>query len=408
MDAFIARQPVFSAEQRVWAYELLFRHGTEKWLQGLDAIQAGSQVLANDAGFFDLPSLTGDRPAFVKFTRKLLLDRTHRLLHPEQIVVVVSEDVSPDSDTVEAIKRIKRDGYRIALDNIKSPADHAGFQLLTDIVKIDMLAAGPGGAETIIRELRRPRLRFLAGQVETWAVYRDAEDLGCHYFQGQYFQKPETLTHRDIPHNKHVALRLMQAVRQAQLNYPRLEALIKEDLALSYRLLRLVNSSWAGLPREILSVGHAMVMLGEIRVRQLVQMTALGHMGADSNEELIQRSFVRARFLETLAEPLAMGLRDQELYFIGLFSFLDTLLGKSMATVLELLPVSDEAQQALVERQGALAPLLLCAEALEEGDWENLDRLCGMLGLEAANVSELYIQALRTIHHMHTAQEQMS
>lgn len=404
MKAFIARQPIFTKDQRIWAYELLFRHGPQNWFDGMDPDRASSAVISNSAGLFDLSSLTGGHPAFINLPRQLILDGSVRLLPPEQAVVEVLEDVEPDDEIVAAVRGLKQEGYRIALDDIVDPGDQVPLQPVADIIKIDLKGAGHNRSREIIHKLRRHKLRFLAEKVETWADYQEAKDMGFTLFQGYYFQKPEILSQKDIPHNKHIALRLIREVRKPELDYSVLESLIKEDLALTYRLLRLVNSAWAALPREIVSVGHAMVMLGETRVRQLVQMTALGHMGEDGNEELVQRSFVRAHFLESLAGNVSLGMRDQELYFIGLFSWLDTLLGKSMQDILKLLPVGEEAQLALVERSGPLSPLLLVCDALENGNWESFDWFCQNLGLQSATTSELYIRAMETVYHLHSGQ----
>ncbi len=406
MDTFIARQPIFDRRNRILAYELLFRHGPENWFNGADPDQATSQVIMNSAGLFGLPVLTGGRPAFINLPRQLLLDGAVRLLPPDQVVVEVLEDVEPDEKVIAALRCLKQEGYRIALDDLTSVDDQKPLHALADIIKIDLLATGIGRAGNIINKLRRPKLRFLAEKVETWAVFQEAKDMGFHQYQGFYFEQPEVVSHKDIPHNKHVALRLMKEIRKTELNFPAIENLIKEDLALSYRLLRLVNSSWAGLPKEILSVSHAMVMIGERRIRQLVQMVALGHMGENCSEELIQRSFVRAHFLENFATNLGQGAHADEFYFMGLFTWIDTLLNKNMNDVLDLLPVSDDARLALLERKGRFGPVLKLCDSIEAGDWESFDQFAADLSQDPGTTSENYIQAMAEVFRVHHATEQ--
>ncbi len=403
METFIARQPIFDSRNRVLAYELLFRHGPENWFHDMDPEQATSQVILNSAGVFNLSILTGGRSAFINLTRDLLLDGAIRLLPPDQVVVEVLEDVEPDEKVIAALRSLKQEGYRIALDDLTSATDQKPLHNLADIIKIDLLVTGAPRAANIISKLRRPRLRFLAEKVETWADFQEAKDMGFHSYQGYYFERPEVITQKDIPHNKHIALQLMKEIRKPDLNFTVLENLIKEDMALSYRLLRLVNSAWAGLPREILSVGHAMVMIGERRLRQLVQMVALGHMGQDGSDELIQRSFVRAHFLQSFAEQSGEGARADEFYFMGLFTWLDTLLSKNMTDILDLLPVSDDARQALIDRQGCFGPALKLCDALEVGDWEGFDHIAAGMDQDPGLTSESYISAMSEVYRIQHA-----
>ncbi|MCB9515457.1 MAG: HDOD domain-containing protein [Candidatus Krumholzibacteriia bacterium] len=397
MEAFIARQPILTVDNKVHAYELLFRSGPENLFRGRDANQASSTVISNSLSLFDLSSLTSGRDAYINMPRQLLVDGSVRLLPHDQVVIEILENVTPDEKVLEAVRSLKTAGYRFALDDIVSSEDQLPFVELADVIKVDWKAAGERRAAEIIKQWRRPGLRFLAEKVETWADFQRAEKLGFTLFQGYYFQRPEVLTHGDIPRNKAVALALFQAIRKDPIDFASLESLIKSDLSLSYRLLRLVNSAWAALPREILSISHAMVMLGEVRIRQLIQVTAMTDIAEDSVEELVQRSFIRASFMETLASRLGMSARDQEFYFVGFFSWLDVILGRTMDKVLELLPVGEEARVGLTTGEGLLGLLLKLCAAHEHGDWPKVERVCAELDLDAERTAEDYIH---TIEHL--------
>ncbi len=397
MEAFIARQPILTVDNKVHAYELLFRSGPENLFRGRDANAATSSVISNSLSLFDLSALTSGHDAFINMPRQLLLDGSVRLLPAKQVVIEILEDVAPDPEVVEAVRELKAAGYRFALDDVVNCQDQLPFVELVDVIKVDWKAAGETRAAEIVRAWRRPGLRFLAEKVETWADFQRAQSLGFTYFQGFYFQRPEVLTHGDIPRNKAVALALFQAIRKDPVDYASLESLIKSDLSLSYRLLRLVNSAWAGLPHEILSISHAMVMLGEVRIRQLIQVTAMTDIAEDSSEELVQRSFIRASFLETLATRLGQKMRDQEFYFVGFFSWLDVILGRTMEKVLELLPVSPLAREGLIDGTGLLGTLLKLCAGLEHGDWAEVERLCAELGLESATTAEDYLGTIENL-----------
>lgn len=396
MEVFIARQPILTGNNKVYGYELLFRSGPENAFGDHDPDRASSQVLSTSSALFDPTTLTAGHPAFINFSRQLLLEGSAQLLPPDQIVIEVLEDVAPEPDIVRAVQDLKEKGYRIALDDVVDPEDFGPLVELADYIKVDWLAAGAAGARRVIRELSRPGLTFLAEKLESWADFQVARDLGFRLFQGYYFQKPEMMTRGDIPRNRQIALALLMEASKDPLDFPRVESLIKQDMSLTYRLLRMVNSAWAGLPREIVSINHAIVMLGEIQVRRLIEVSAMAGLGEDKVEELVRLSFIRAHFLEGLAAevPGLSVIQDQELYFVGLFSWLDVLLGAEMAKILEYLPLSNAARAALIRREGRLGELLQLCEAMEAGDWIQSDARCVELGIEPAHAAELRIDSI--------------
>ena len=395
MEIFIARQPILTSDRRVFAYELLSRSGPANLFPGGDPDQASSKMILDGLGPFDFSTLTGERPAFINLPQQLLLEGHIRLIPPEKVVVEILEDVTPDELVLTAVRALKQEGYRIALDDVVCARRPGQLVELADIIKVDILEAGMGGARNLIQELGRPGLVFLAEKVETWADYEEARRIGFKYFQGYYFQRPEMISGGDVPRNRQVAMLLADEINRAPMDFHRIEELIKQDMSLTYRILRMVNSAWAGLPREIVSIGHAIVMLGEEQVRHLIEASTLACLGDDSAEELVLRAFIRAHFLESLAPLMDLQSKDQELYFLGLFSWLDAMLGVSMETVLESIPLGDDASRALLDRGGELGTMLQLCDDMEMGDWLGFEERCLHLGLASDHAARLHSEAIK-------------
>ena len=70
-QAVLARQPILDRKKKTFAYELLFRSiETKKW----DGEKATAEVITNSIESIGLNNITGNKPAFINFTAKLIKD----------------------------------------------------------------------------------------------------------------------------------------------------------------------------------------------------------------------------------------------------------------------------------------------------------------------------------------------
>src|SRR6185312_33850 len=207
---------------------------------------------------------------------------------------------------------------------------------VADIVKIDILAVGTVGAAEQVKPLRRFGVKLLAEKVETQAEFRVCRDIGFDLFQGYFFCRPEVLETRTLGANRLAMLQLVAALQDDRTELSRLETLILRDVALSYRLLRYMNSAFFGLRQRVDSVGRALALLGINNVRRWATMTILAGI-EDKPQELIVTALVRARLCELLGPAMGQGNGDQ-LFTLGLFSVIDALMDAPMADVLSSIP----------------------------------------------------------------------
>ena len=236
METFVARQPIFTQQKEVHAYELLFRSGLENVFGDIDGDQASAKVLVD--GVMGMPTLTGGKTAFVNFTQDLLLKDVAMLFPKEHVVVELLETVEPEESVVEACRRLKLQGYRLALDDFIFDAKFEPLIALADIIKVDFLLSGPEERRDLLGLIPNKSVEFLAEKVETAAEFDEAVELGYTYFQGYFFSKPEVLSRKEIPAFKFAYLQLIQAVRESDVDFSEIEGIVKGDVALTYKLLR--------------------------------------------------------------------------------------------------------------------------------------------------------------------------
>jgi len=169
-------------------------------------------------------------------------------------------------------------------------------------------------------------------------------------------------------------LQLLNQVNKPELAYDELEALIKRDVSMTYRLLRFINSAWYGLKTTVDSIRHALVLLGPAQVRVWASMIVLKDMGEEKPIELFRRCLIRARMAETLAPEIGRKAQASELFLMGMFSLADALTDIPMARVLEPLPLSQNIKLALLGGAGEYGIIHDLVRSYELGKWDDFSR----------------------------------
>ena len=162
MDFFVARQAILDRQQRVYAYELLFRSGLENVYSATDGDHASSKVITDSIALIGLDTLAGGKKAFINFTRKLILDEIPTVLPKDTVVVEILEDVEPDREIIEACKKLKRAGCILALDDFVFRQDLKPLIELADIIKVDFIQANQEQRRNIPHLIGHSRAKFLA------------------------------------------------------------------------------------------------------------------------------------------------------------------------------------------------------------------------------------------------------
>ncbi|MCC7132309.1 MAG: EAL domain-containing protein, partial [Gemmatimonadales bacterium] len=229
-DIFIARQPIFDRQELVSGYEILFRSGPENRFEARDVDLAAHQGLERTVMSFGFDDLTNGKLAFVNLSRRVLLTELYALLPPNRSVVELLETIEPDAEVIAACHRLKGQGYRLALDDFTYRPGFDPLLELADIVKIDFRDPAARTAEAIERAGRHGAA-LLAEKIETQDERLEAERSGFELFQGYYYCRPEMLKNRAPSPTKTNYLRLLREVGQQEVEFERVEAIIRQELA---------------------------------------------------------------------------------------------------------------------------------------------------------------------------------
>lgn len=394
MEIFVARQPIFNHRQEVYAYELLYRSGANKFYSTLNGDQASSEVITNSFLLIGLETLTRRKKAFINFTRNLLENNVAILLPNDLIVVQILQDIEPDEKILAACRKLKELGYLLALDDFVYAEKFKPLIELVDIIKVDFLTTPMEERRAVVQKVGAHKALFLAERVETRNDFLHAVESGYSYFQGYFFSKPDLIASRDIPSFKLTYLKILQEISKPDIDFDRLEKLIKMDVSLSYKLLKFINSLSFGFYSEIHSIKQALVLLGKKEIYKWLSLIALKSIGENKPDELIITAICRAKFCELIAPSVGLKNRSSDLFLMGMFSLIDAFLDRPLNEILPELPISDDIKNALLGGQSRFRDVYELILAYETADWEKLSRKAAQLELEEREVKEFYINSL--------------
>ena len=251
MEVHVARQPIFNVDKKVIGYELLFRNGTGDFFPGSDRDQATADVINSSFFLKIVDDLAGGKKAFVNFTPRLVKQEMMTILPAKVLAVEFSETVDADPDVVAACRHLKEKGYMVVLDDFVYHKASAEILKLVDMVKVDFIKTKEAERKAIAAQLAPMGVALLAEKVESYFDFKQAKDFGYQYFQGYFFGRPEIFTGRDIPGYTVNYLNMLREASRMEIDFDKMEQIFRRDVALSFKLLKFINSSFFGVRNKI-------------------------------------------------------------------------------------------------------------------------------------------------------------
>ena len=369
-SVLVGRQAIFDRQKEVFGYELLYRDGQANSAQVVDGDEATARVMVNTFLEMGIDQIAGTGQAFINMTGNFFLSQNYEVLPTKNVVLEVLESIEPTPLVMQSLARARQLGYQIALDDFIVRDSHRALLEVADFVKVDILALSREQLLEQIAILKQYPVRLLAEKVEDQEVFTFCYEEGFAYFQGYFFCKPQIMQGVKLSGNRMAIVLLLAKLQDPDIAMEDLEELVENDLSLSLKLLRFVNSAAVGLPRVVDSIGQAVGMVGTERMRQWASLLVLANTGGKPSE-LMRIALIRGRMCQGLSG--LKGVSTSQGFTVGLFSVLDAYFDCEMKQLLADLPLSSEILLALTERQGCLGEILSCVMSYERGDWNQIE-----------------------------------
>ncbi|MBU3155582.1 HDOD domain-containing protein [Clostridium estertheticum] len=395
MDVFLARQPILDKFNKLLGYELLFRDSGKNIYQAEDGDKATVEVIKNCFVNIGIQEVTGGKKAFINFTENILKSDIFMVLPPETVIIEILENIEPTEEIVELCTNLKKQGYLIALDDFVYSRKYIKLIEVADIIKVDFKITKGHDRKKVIEQVNSTHVCFIAEKVETMEEFHEAVSFGYSYFQGYYFSRPLIVSGKRISENKIVYMKLLKEINSGSFDIDKIEELIKKDVSLSFKLLRLINSANYVFRSKIKSIKQALTLLGEKEIKKWLYLIVFKTMGADKAEIIVIESLTRARFSELILCKINKGANSFNAYIIGLFSMVDLLLDVPLEQILEELLLPIEVKGALDGScNNEYRKLLDLIINYEEGKWDEVSKISKQLKLDEKWLPEAYYEAI--------------
>jgi len=395
MDIFIARQPIFNVHRKLYAYELLYRGHKDAYLGNINGEQATTSLLSSAFLTEGLDVISGTRPCFINFTEDLLIKNIPLSLPKNKIVIEILEDVQPTPDVINACKHLTKQGYTLALDDFVYQKSLDPLIELAQIIKIDFRLTPVDTIHKTLYHLRRFNPKLLAEKVESINEFSKAVKMGFTYFQGYFFSRPENIRIKELTAARITMFRLLAEVSLKSTTLEKLHKIISNDISISYKLLRFLNSAYFYRLEKVTTVKHAIAYLGERELRRFILLVLISELASDKPDELVRMTLVRAKFCELLAEASSFFYDSAELFLLGMFSFIDVMLDSPMTEIMDKLPLSEQLKSALIHQDGDYAVFLDIMRYYERRQLLQLEKVFRVIGVDEQLVPELYLKSLK-------------
>jgi len=364
-NASYVRRPVFDQSLEVVAYELILGDGP---VTEIAFDEESGRLVVNSVVNLDVTKLSADRPLQLTVTSSVFDSELPPQLATEHVALVLGRGVDPSPSVAAALEYLNTAGYRIVLDDLAANPGLHQILRLAHAVKVNTKRSSGPSLKRQIAIMKTAGVDLVADCVESYDELRSAAKQGFNQFQGTFLSRPDAFRNTRAPAVQIAALELVTLLQNPDADLSDIAEVIRRDVSLSYRILKVVNSAQYSLTRPLSSIEEAVMLVGTKQIVEWVGMISMSKLN-DKPSELTRVAMVRARVCESLAHRL--GRQDvQRFQVVGLFSVIEALLDVPAEKVLASLPLSPEIVDAIVSSGGIMGEVLKGVIAYEAGDWQ--------------------------------------
>lgn len=391
---FISRQPIFDAQQKIQAYQLLIRDNPIASEAAAQNPTQSAQLILDTLNNFGLVTVVGDRQAFVAAPDGTLESDLIELIPKERFVLEYPALYVQTPTGHTRCENLIQRGYSLAYvcdpvrpvsENFKQIATHVIYDLahhtMQDIARLDRITR-PSGVVRVIRG------------VNARAEFDQAKILHCDLYQGNMYMQADTVASNRLDPTRGRVIDIFNLVAN-RADVSLIEDAFKHDVALCYSLLCYINSVGIGLQYKVSSIKNAIMLLGyDFLWRWLSLLIYAGIDLSAAQRPLLNTAIIRGRMAELLGQKTLSDKDANPLFVTGMFTLLDVLLGISLDEAIKRLNVPAEVRDALVNKTGRYAPYVELAIAFEHKNMARAAKLASDIGITLDDATRAHLSAM--------------
>jgi diguanylate cyclase (GGDEF)-like protein len=390
-DLYINLQPILLKNGNTYGYELADSGEKVPEDDGTYTLTEFNRTL--DA--LGLNEIQDNTRYFISFTKQLFDKSVLKNLPKDKFVIQLEATDMCTPEKLQLYKQLRAFGYLLSLTNVDSGNLNRDLLALTEFVKF--APEGISGSEQARLISANPNKTFIASDVSTFEQFETDQRRGFTLFQGYFFNSQVVLKkEKDIEPLKANYFRLLQLTSTDNyVDFNEISEVISSDVALSYKLLRLLNSASVGLRTRASSILMAVTYLGEENLKKWISVLALRGISNEKPLELVRMSLIRAHFGEILAPSFKPPKDARHVFLTGLLSLLHIALDKTKEALLEEIPVADQIRASLLGNDGPYSELLEFFKDYEYSNWVGISRFSEKNGLSCDVINDAYFKSVK-------------
>ena len=313
---------------------------------------------------------------------------------PSKVVLLAHKSIKPTGQYVKRMSELKAKGFSLAIKGIAYTQfeEYKPILEILDYVLLDHKRMNVAVAKMFFSS-KYPNLKLVAVNVNSREDYEALTDKeGYALYEGEFFRMPVTRGDKEVAPLKVNYIELLNVVNDPDFDIAKAADVISRDTALVISLLQMVNRITK--TSEITSVRHAAAMLGQKDLKKWINTAVAKELCTDRPSEITRMSLLRAKFAENVAPLFGKAVLSGELFLMGLFSVLDIILDKPMEEALDMVKVSKEIHDALVDRKGDFADVLNFITNYENASFTEASRQMVIHEIDDDKAYDAYVQAL--------------
>ncbi len=381
-QAFLVREPILDRQQELVGYDLRWA-GHNGGSNGADLL---ALITENDGKAWRLGNrfvVTDQAPTPLESASQL----------PKSAYVV---ELKGSTATAESAQTLRELGVACCVRTPSPTALPPDIYGALNYLSLDVHQLGDTIKKVSV-SLRKLPAKQIGRNINSMDSFSAAKEAEIDLYQGYWFLHPGTQAGTVIGP---AYASLVSLMRLAQENSPvkKLEDVLKRDAALSYKLLRYINSAGFGLSCEIQSLRHAVAVLGYQNLYRWLGLLMINAARKSAPDALVTTAVTRGRLVELLGQHLFEAGDRDNLFIVGMFSLLEAIMRVPMDDIIGQIPLPESVSDALTTRQGPYGPFLQLVESCEQlADKHHLDNaemLAMSLSLTPAQVNRAQIDAM--------------
>ncbi len=364
----LSKQKIFNRKNEVFAYELLFKDGSNRYTGLSDSVKETSRLIMSSITSPELDKLLGKSTlAFINIDEKTLTKGILDILDKDRFVLNILEDIKLDDIILNKIIQYKKRGFMLSLERFDSSAEmlHKFRQLFNfiDIIKMDIALSQPENLEKVIKKFEGTRIQLLAQNIESKEDYKKCQELGFGLFQGYYLDRPDEI---EIVGPKEAAqfviLQLIKIIKEDNTANEKLELFLKKQADLSFKLIQFFNNS-EKLNTKVESLTQVINLMGRQKLLRWLMVYLYSELSRNpASKTLLDLAIKRAESMEAEASEK----NKDKAYLAGMFSLLSSIFETNIKELMTHINMDSDITSLILQKKGIFAGSLMRAEQAEK------------------------------------------